>query len=210
MVPSLEELSRGPIGRLTTPGGLSLELTSDDALWLARAAVGEGRRDAADIVSTMLRRWSVVSDANRRPMWPSLTALVVGTEENPRGYSQPVSVYWRTRGDTSAQARRLRIRSLGWDEIPDDVRSAVLAVLVGQRGLSMPSAIHFADARVSSARLREGPNWRLVGRGSNWFLSTAASRRAADPVVSPLASLPALEAGARVPFSLPPSSGREC
>lgn len=187
------------VGTMRTPGGLQLDLTDHDALWLARAVMGEGVSDVRDIVSTMLRRWSWVSDQSGRPVWATLTELVVGRYESEavagevlgesgsvakRGYSQPVSVQWRNRGTDADKARRLRHRTRVWSQIPNAVRSAVYRTLSGELPLTSPGAVHFADSRVSAARLRSNPIWRVVHRGRNWFLSVGASRRH-EPTITP-------------------------
>lgn len=190
----------GPIASMRTSGGLDLELTPNDALWMARAIMGEGPRDADLVTATMLRRWAFVRD-QRAASWPSLTAMVVGTESNPRGYSQPVSVYWRTRGPEARQRRRARIRSLTWEQCDEDVRRTVLEMFTGARELVAPGAVHFADGAVTGRRLREEPGrWFVVARRRNTFLAVPGSRSYADPAFTPLRDL-GLGGGRSGPFA---------
>ncbi len=185
----------GRVGRLLTPRGLRLPLSSLDAVWLARAVVGEGGTevDAAAIASTMVRRWALLRDTNPRSPFRTLTDLVVGRFAGPdpyegagrevsvRGYSQPVAVQWRT-GEV---ARRRRVRELAWDAIELSKRRAVLGVLTGARALTAPAAVHFAAPAVVTERLPHHEGWRRVPvhGASNVFVSTAASRRVSEPLV---------------------------
>ncbi len=174
-----------------------LVLTTDDALWCARMVVGEAGEDAAAsdeaaaLVSTMLRRYAVINDARlargASELWGSLAVLLTGTEST-RGYSQPVSVYWSTRGDDARLARRARIRSLEWSAVPLSIRQTVLDVLSGTRPLIAAPAVHFAAAAVVRAQLGADAVRVPVRGASNWFTSGAESRKAPEPVVRPLGS----------------------
>lgn len=205
------------IGTLTTQEGRTLELTDHDALWLSRAIVGESARDAWEVASCMLRRWAFVTDRSSRPPWPTLTDLVVGRfahesfagELQDRtgtvdvsGYSQPVSVQWRDRGDELSIRRRTVLRAKRWDEIPAAVRDAVLQLFNGAP-LRVPGAVEFADGATSAAFMARNPGSRRVGAGTaNTFISTPASRSYGDPTIvgsgasPPLPPPPAAAAGA--------------
>lgn len=193
------------IGRLTSARrGLTWDLTDADALWLGRAIVGESTRDAQAVASTMLRRLAFVSDQRGRAQWPSLTALLVGSETSP-GYSQPVAVQWRERGEPARIARRARIRSLTWAEIPPHVRETVLAMLTGQRAFNVPGAVHFAVPSLVQTFLANNPgSVRVPYAGGNYFVATAASRSYPEPRVTPTAEGLALVQGRASTPLLPP------
>ncbi len=185
------------IGTLVTAGGARLPLTSTDALWLARALVGEGGReaDAHAIASTMLRRWALLWDGGQRT-FQSLTDLVVGRfrgdapydadrgEVELRGYSQPVAVQWRSESGERAERRR-RIRSLRWDEIEPYRRQIVLTLITGRARLSAPAAVHFAERSLVEERRRTNPDWQIVEipGAVNVFVSVEQSRRMRDPQI---------------------------
>lgn len=191
----------GEIGRVRTARGRWLPLTSVDAVWLARAIVGEGgtEADALAIASTMVRRWAVLRDADASSPFGALTDLVVGRfagadpydgagagrEVALRGYSQPVAVQWRDVDDHERAERRRRVRELPWDAIEEWRRLAVLRVLTGRIPLAAPAAVHFAAPAVVAAGLERHEDWRRVhvDGARNEFVSVAASRGAAEPVV---------------------------
>ena len=176
-----------------------LPLSSIDAVWLARAIVGEGgaEADAFAIASTMVRRWALLRDADASSPFRTLSDLVVGRfagadpydgdgrEVVLRGYSQPVAVQWRNSSDAVADARRRRIRELPWDAIEPWRRSAVLQVLTGRLALAARPAVHFAAPDIVAAGLAQHDDWRrvIVEGSQNEFVSTASSRRAAEPAV---------------------------
>jgi len=188
---------RGVIGHVLTSGGLHLTVTSEDAVWLARACVGEGggEADACAVASTMLRRWAMLRDGSSRSPFGSLADLVVGrfAGADPyegegravelRGYSQPVAVQWR--GPGARAARRRRVRTMAWADVEPWRRAAVLGVLTGRAALTAWPAVHFAARGLVERRLVELPGWRLVAvpGARNAFVSTARSRRYRDPVV---------------------------
>lgn len=187
------------IGRVHTARGHRLPLTSVDAVWLARAVAGEGgtEADALAIASTMVRRWAVLRDADGSSPFGALTDLVVGRfvgadpydgagrEVALRGYSQPVSVQWRDDDDRERAERRRRVRELPWDAVEEWRRLAVLRVLTGRVPLAAPAAVHFAAPEVVAAGLERHTDWRRVPveGARNEFVSVAASRGAAEPVV---------------------------
>ena len=196
--PRLELPSRpGVIGCVFGAGGARLPLTSEDALWLARACVGEGggEADTHAVASTMLRRWVMLRETSTSSPFGSLTDLVVGRYAGPdphegqgrevalRGYSQPVAVQWRARGEHTE--RRRRVRTLSWAEIEPQRRAAVLRILTGREALSAWPAVHFAARGLVERRLPEHPGWRVVDvpGARNVFVSTSRSRLYRDPVV---------------------------
>lgn len=189
---------------------LVAELTEDDALWTARACVGEGGEGVTEpelsaLVSTLLRRFAVLSDAQLRSSgalrWGSFGAFV-------RAFSQPVNPRWADRGTAEQQARRARIASLTWAEIPRQVAETVHAYLSGQRALTVPGAFDWGalslytsyGARASdpssiaravelreSARGTREPAWVSTGGPLlNVFISSADSRAYGDPVIAPV------------------------
>jgi hypothetical protein len=187
------------IGHARTERGHRPPLSSVDAVWLARAIVGEGgiEADALAIASTMVRRWALLRDADASSPFRTLTDLIVGRfagadpydgdgrEVVLRGYSQPVAVQWRQPSDAAADARRRRIRELPWDAIEPWRRSAVLQVLTGRVPLAARPAVHFAAPDIVAAGLARHDDWRrvIVEGAQNAFVSTAAARRAAEPAV---------------------------
>ncbi|MCA9607149.1 MAG: SGNH/GDSL hydrolase family protein [Myxococcales bacterium] len=197
-VPLAERLA-APIGRLGwiwTGRGQRLPLSSVDAVWLARAVVGEGgpSADAYAVASTMVRRWAFLHDADPSLPFRSLTDLVVGRFAGPepyegegrevevRGYSQPVAVQWRN----GAHERRRQIRELPWDSIEPWRREAVLRILTGNAPLTAPAAVHFAAPDVVARELARNEGWQRVPvpGARNAFVSTRVSRAAREPVVA--------------------------
>lgn len=188
-------LSLGRIGHVQTGRGQRLPLTSLDAVWVARAVVGEGGTevDARAIASTMVRRWALLRDSDPDSPFRSLADLVVGrfAGDDPyegegrevvlRGYSQPVAVQWR---DPEVERRR-RVRELPWESIEPWRRTAVLRVLTGRAPLSAPDAVHFAAPEVVAEGLRRHADWQRVSVGGarNAFVSTAASRAVSEPIM---------------------------
>lgn len=185
------------IGHVLTSGGQRLDVTSEDALWLGRACVGEGggEADAYAVTSTMLRRWALLRDASASSPFRTLTDLVVGrfAGANPyegegrevelRGYSQPVAVQWR--GSGARADRRRRMRTMAWGEIETWRRTAVLRVLTGRTALAAWPAVHFAARSLVERRLGEHPDWRIVDvpGARNVYVSVGRSRRSRDPLV---------------------------
>lgn len=195
--PSTPAAAGTSIGQVLTSGGLRLTVTSEDALWLARACAGEGggEADARAVTSTMVRRWTMLRDASSRSPFHTLSDLVVGRFVGDwpyegegravelRGYSQPVSVQYR--GPGSRAARRLRYRTMGWVDISLWRRTAVLRVLTGRAALTARSSVHFAARALVERRLPEHPDWGVVSvpGASNVYVSTGHSRSYRDPVV---------------------------
>lgn len=175
--------AEGILGTLVSDGGLRLALTRDDATWMARACVGESVRDAAEVTSTLLRRWAFVNDQRtgrgESTVWPTLTDLI-------RAYSQPVNPRWAERGTAARQARRARISSMAWSDVPATVRTTVLELLGGRRRLALPGAVHFADRRVSASFLARYPAaTRVRASTDNVFIALPASRSYPEPVILP-------------------------
>lgn len=176
------------LGTLETPRGQTLALTGDDALWLARALVGEAGPDAADgpeglaIASTMLRRWSVVNDARaargQPALWPTFAALLMA-------YCQPINPDWARRGSPEQQARRARITSMPWSDIPPRIRELALGVLSGRERLTARPAVDFAAASLVEDRVRGNALLaRVTVPGAhNAFMSDSQSRAAREPRV---------------------------
>lgn len=197
------------LGVLVAQGAPELTLTETDALWLARAIVGEEGRpadggasvtrgQALAIASTMLRRWAAVNaDRQRRgqgPAWRTLTALLAGDDDptdgrsQPRtGYSNPVQEWLRNTGTEAERARRAQVAGMAWDEVAEPVRRAVLDILSGRQPLteSGSGAVHFAAPRVVAEKLARNPDWKRVPAPSkNWLVSDSIGRALrCDPVV---------------------------
>lgn len=148
------------IGRVVAPSSaFNRTVTEEDALWLGRALVGEEGERASRaahhaVASTLIRRWAFASRSYPRS-FPTLTAMV-------RAYSQPVNPIWENRGDADAIARRARIRSLAWSQLPETVRGVVVALLTGAESLSARGAVHFADGPTSANFQRNNPSATVV------------------------------------------------
>ena len=132
-------------------------ITETDVQWLIRAVIGESSNpsDHDIVASCMLTRFAFKNDESlaRRgtQLWSSFTEMLVGTPPYGRGYSQPVSYYWRTaepppdgkpvvngnRKSTSIERRR-KIRSLGTPEgapFPSSVETIIREICSGRRPL---------------------------------------------------------------------------
>lgn len=174
------------VGRIHGPKGTTYELTAADVLWAARMLVGEGERSSEGMracVSSMVRRLVVVGEREgRAPLWRTLTDLIVGVEGRTPGYSQPIAWQWRDQGSDARRARRARIRSLRWGDIPPKARTIAEAVCSGRLKLNAPAAVHFADKPTAESAMRRNPSWRRVPviGAANVYLSTAQSRRAPE------------------------------
>lgn len=145
----------GTVGHAQRDSRASRVISASDALWCARALMGEvgslGRAERMAVLSVFVRGWLMSSQA-------SLGTWV-------QGFSQPVNPRWVPGGDlwnahkaalargerqgqegatsTAAGARRRRFRALSWLAIPGDVRADVVAVLSGAIDLSAGAAINF-------------------------------------------------------------------
>lgn len=73
-----------------TPQNRELEITAEDALWLARALAGEGPPHT-HIAQTLVNRWAWLADFVPGT-YPTLTSLV-------RAYAQPVNPAWFPGGE---------------------------------------------------------------------------------------------------------------
>ena len=170
-------------------------LTETDRLWAARMLVGEEGRDVTFeqgrvILSVMLRRMAIVTADHRRrglPVrFPTFVSFIRGTATRPRGYSQPISIYWQNRGSQARQDRRARIRSLAWPNIPENARRAADAVLTGRAKLwgAGTGAEEFADAPTSRSFMERNPgSYRVAAPTVNWMISTRLGRAYPDPYV---------------------------
>lgn len=179
-------------GSIKTTGGRIIRFSGHDATVAARMIVGEGETNtegAKTVLACMLRRLALV-DA-----WPTLAALLQGTPSNPRGYSQPISLYWRNRGTTERKARRARIASLSPVDIKNSsphVWPVVLRMLLIGGPLPDGAAIHFADGPTSENSINRNAagGWqREPSDARNVMVSTSASRRYiaenGQPIVTP-------------------------
>jgi hypothetical protein len=106
------------IGYVHTGRGHRLPLTSVDAVWLARAIVGEGGTeiDAMAIASTMVRRWALLRDAEASSPFRTLTDLVVASPGPTRTRATAVkssSAATPNRSRSSGATRRTRWRTRG-------------------------------------------------------------------------------------------------
>lgn len=169
-------------------------LTGDDALWIARAIIGEeyglnrdGRPPAVlrepirarAILTVYLQRLAFLNDSlarTNRPLW-GLTRLV-------RAHSQPVNPIWADRGDEAQRRRRAIYPNLQWEDMPDGLRDLVIGTLRGEETLiTSPSGIiDFADDATTQralARRAASDEWQRfqILPAQNWFMSRASSRQ---------------------------------
>lgn len=189
------------ISTIQTLSGRIIPITETDVLWGLRMVMGEGERTysgARAIVSAMARRLALVD------RWPSFTALIVGTPSSPRGYSQPISFYWRNRGNNQERIRRrARIRAASATDVQQwssDAARAVRDVLSGTVALDNSAAVHFADEPTSRDSIVANDGWqREQSAAANWLLSTTQSRayvrRNGQPRVVPSSGRGAVFAG---------------
>lgn len=168
----------GILGTLRTPGGLTLQLTSDDALWAGRMLYGEeGTRASleayATILSVLMRRWAAINDdrigRGLGVLWPTFTDLL-------KAYSQPLGA------GAGPPPGREYIASLEWGQVPSLARVAILALFSGSMKLTQPSsgAVHFAARSFVRDKMASGrvPDWRLVETpAANAVVSDAQGRR---------------------------------
>ena len=126
-------------GALHGPVGDPIPLTNADKLWLARAIVGESggtnRRAAAAVTWAMAQNLMLVGSSP--PRMSTFTGII-------RAYSQPVNPIWENRGTAAQQARRARIRTLGWSSIPQTTRSVVDDFWAGTLENPVPEMVDFA------------------------------------------------------------------
>lgn len=140
----------GHLGTAVKTGGRSdreRRIDAEDALWLARALMGEGGRSARAerlaLAATMVRGW-MLSGRARFADWL-------------RGFSQPINPRWLPGADLwnqhaarvaagnghaslvsdAAAARRVHFQSLPWSEIPADVRADVIGIVTGSLPLEL-------------------------------------------------------------------------
>jgi murein DD-endopeptidase MepM/ murein hydrolase activator NlpD len=190
-------------------------LTKEDLDWAVRAVIGEesdpSRKDhsrqllgMSAVISSMITRFVYKNDESlaegRGMLWPTFTTMLVGKPPFGRGYSQPVSYYWRTAeppadgkkpviGNRSPEAiaRRERVRNLGTPDgnaFPQEVYQMVLDLMTGRKPLNNgEGAIDFRanDAQVpvflqNNAKLGCRIDNEVIGAG-NVFFSMEGSRK---------------------------------
>lgn len=170
------------LGRVRGPKGFNRPVTDKDALWAARALIGEAGRNAWQtkegyaILWTMLNRWVLTSDVLPRMSYGDLL----------QRYCQPINPAWLHGGahdpdptkETDVERRRLVRRSLGWHQLPPQLRKVVYDVLTG-RVPAGPYAglVHFAAPDVRPASGVIGPvELPGVPTDSNVFFKVPATK----------------------------------
>jgi hypothetical protein len=140
------------VGHLFTSRGTKLEVTTEDALWLARAIEAEGD-PRVQVGQTLINRWAWLWDL-QPGLYPTLTSLI-------RAYAQPVNEAWFPGGallekwfrehpnaDRAAAleraAKRRDVHSTR-DTFSEQTRRAVSQALYGPVVIP-PGAVHFGDA----------------------------------------------------------------
>jgi len=154
------------------PGGFRYHLTNDDLLWLARAVWGEAGEQpegGAAVVWSMAQYHALVLAPNgRRPKFQSLTALL-------RAYCQPINSRWASPSSSGCQehpdrcterhlARRNRITSASWEQIPASVRRLVTQFTQGTLENPVPGMTDWAATDWSSRS-----QTRLINISGNRF-----------------------------------------
>jgi hypothetical protein len=118
------------------PNGFHRPVTDDDALWAARALLGEASRlawttdEGYAILWTMLNRWVLTAKV--------LPPMSYG--EFLQRYCKPINPRWLHGGsfdpnpevETDEERRRVVRRGLGWHQMSPELRKVVYAVLTGK------------------------------------------------------------------------------
>lgn len=152
-------------------------ITGEDKLWLGRLVVGEAGRGASyeDGAAVL---WSI---AQRRATLPGMQRR--SFVDVIRGFSQPLSPLWDDpNADRCLQhpehctpariERRRRVSSLGWNELPAQVRQLVEDFVRGRVRNPIPGYNNFATVELASRRRSELP---LVAVGGNGFIRDPGS-----------------------------------
>jgi hypothetical protein len=171
--PGTQERGRVYVERSTLHGpvGPPVVLTDTDMLWLARALYGEAGTGAsqehyAAIVWALAQNMKLV----RRPrLFTTFTAIT-------RAYCQPVNPKWESlqssgcvrRPDHCTEAhlaRRRRIRTLQWSNIPANIRQVVDSFRAGTLSNPVPGLTDWKAGRWEGATVNMQGNWFGVGQG---------------------------------------------
>ncbi len=163
-------------------GDFRYQLTPEDVLWAARAAVFEGG-EPADVLWTLTQRFVLL-----RSSYPTFTQFV-------RAFSQPINPIWAADGTMCAPggkyagkpecsperlARRARASTITWHELEQKAPSTVVIVLAWANGHlpnPLPRATNFADQTVAASYLSENPTAKAIKTAGNVYIVEAAAQR---------------------------------
>lgn len=160
---------------IRTAKGRSYQLTSDDLLWLGRAAQFEGGDNPAATLWTYAQRWALLG-------WRGSLASLV------RAHSQPLNPRWARldapgcieypeRCSPAALARRRIARTASFSELRRDIQGLVTKWAHAEIANPVPRAVDFADRQVAQHCLDTGRCSRVVLDVRSVYLTTAASDR---------------------------------
>lgn len=165
--------------------GVELQLTEHDALWAGRMLYGEEGAAASYeahrvLLGVLLRRYVAFTAprvaSGRAPLWATF-------EDMLRAWSQPLQELGVRQ---EATARRIRVQSITWAELPLVIRNAVLDTFTGRVPL-WGAGTGAVDA--AAPHFDQGPpgypaGWRLIpSPAASWVWSTPAGRAIAEPRV---------------------------
>lgn len=177
------------------PAG-SLVLSESDQLWAARGILGEGGIDPTEEVMSAY-------------LWAIARRCLVATKKTGygamwRAFSQPINPKWRADGEfcriggkgygTDAcspqrTARRQRIATTKWDDIPGNIRDAVERFSRGElpkplTELALPNGRNRLNNWASYAGVRQRFPWGVEIDGE-WFLEDRPMRDGDVTVTAP-------------------------
>lgn len=174
---------QGPFARIISKTGFSYQLTSEDILWTARMAQFEGGTSVPSTLWTVTQRFIYTQNALKKALGhpPTFTEFL-------RAFSQPINPRWESMDApkckqypercTEAQLRRrLRARTIQWEELNSTIRATVLKWSGARLSNPVPRSVDFADARVSQYFLDHNPGSIVVKKAGNWHIATAQSRK---------------------------------
>jgi hypothetical protein len=158
------------------------QLTDEDVLWAARAAVFEGGHDPADTLWT----WTQMLATWRYKRYGTLKDII-------RYQSQPVSPLWNRNGSKCEGARRQNAncadrllarrdlaQSISWERLlarsPGQM-ATVVKWATGKLRNPVPRAVDFAAPGVAAYFVRKNPGSIYVKRAGNHFIATADSKQ---------------------------------
>ena len=158
-----------------SPLGKPLNVSTEDALWLARAVEGEGAPESR-VAQTLVNRWAWLMDEQPQT-YPHLADLV-------QAYSQAVNPRWLGDGDLHIKyinehpkdfarefaASQRRAENRARNSFTPTTRLAVATALYGPVYIE-PGTVHFGEPR-------DGANQFFRGKGTAaWALYSLAGRR---------------------------------
>lgn len=127
--------------------GRGYSLMADDIEWLAKAFWGEcqsgDETQCGAVAWTMIRRWL---------LWPGEPSKWMTFAEFMRAFSEPLQPRKLDQGSPEVRARRAKIQTAEWAEIPINARKHANAFAVGRLPDPVPWAVDFASASWMDSR----------------------------------------------------------